>query len=379
MKKFILAAFLLTSVFAQAQLSANVNGKDVKNGATISKNDLASLQVSFKNPKDVTIISGLSVLCVDLIDADDKNIQSFFLSKDGYVAIEDFLKTSANKKMNVFGKGGFPNRGNTLEWILSSSQGIEKRKNIKAKVSLYVVQETGYQEYGPRVELLTPIELNVTVWDTKNLYLPFVDLTLDKTNIKGDIETNQDGSTDDARTTVGYSMGEYAKWYSIFVWDTEKYPGLNLDETANDFIHGATLWANYNNLYSKENPFKDYDVEKFKLNWDVVMNLCDYKDRISKVSYQVDKSAKKANLMDLYEKVTVNGLNGYKFKSSTDRRSDINASDWKHKGNFVIYILEHPKNPKLILVVASSLKNVDNTVEETDALLLNVINGIKKG
>lgn len=378
MKKILLAAFLSASIFSHAQLSAFINGKEVKAGATVSKKDLASLQVSFRNPKKMTVISGASVLYVQLLDSNKKDIQMFFLQKEGYIAIEDFLKSNTAKKLKVFGENGFPNRANTLDWILSSAQGNETQKTIQVKVGFYVVQETGYKEYGPQVQLLEPLVFNVPVWDARNLTLPFIDVSLDKTNVKGDIETSQDGSTNDEKTTVGYKLGEYKKWYSVFALSSDKHPGLNAKEVAEDFIHAATLYANYNNLINQKTPFRDYDIKKFTLNWDLINDLLDEKFRISQLSYRVNKAAKNGDLMGMYEKVNINGLNGYMFKSKTEWRSDINANDWKDKGNFIIYILEHPTNPKLTLVVSSSLNDVDNTLEETDALLKNFINGIKK-
>jgi len=55
---------LLFFSFGKAQLSAFINGKEVKSGATISKNDLETLEVSFKKPKNVIIYSGYSKLYV---------------------------------------------------------------------------------------------------------------------------------------------------------------------------------------------------------------------------------------------------------------------------------------------------------------------------
>lgn len=169
--KFKHLLFIVFGLFfynSQAQVSAYINGKEVKSGATVSKNDLASLQVSFKNPKKVTVISGASVLYVNLLDAKKKSIQQFYIQKDGYIAIEDFLKnTPAQKKFKVFGEGEFSKYGNTLDWILTSAAGIEDQKTIQVKVGFYVVQETGYKEYGPQVQLLEPLVFNVPVWDEK--------------------------------------------------------------------------------------------------------------------------------------------------------------------------------------------------------------------
>ncbi|RZJ68942.1 hypothetical protein [Flavobacterium sp.] len=378
MKKMLLAALLAVTLNSNAQLQAFINGKEVKSGGTILPKDLPSLQISFKNPKKVTVISGASVLYAQLLDADKRDIQMFFTQKEGYVAIEDFFKSAANKKHKVFGTDGFPNRGNTLDWILSSAKGQEKQKTMQLKVGFYVVEETGYQKYGPQVQLNEPLVFNVPVWDAKNLALPFLDLAIDKTNVVGDIDHKQTGQLDRKETVVGYRLREKEIWYGAFAIDSDNFPGMNVQELADDFIHGGTVWANYNNLYNSKKAFKDYDIAKYTIPYDDFNGLCDEKLRLSQLSYQVNKANKKANLMDLYEKVTVNGLKGYKFTSNTESRSHINASDWKDKGNFVIYILEHPTNPKLTLVVSSNVANDKNTIAETDAVLMKFINAIKK-
>lgn len=379
MKKLLFAALLAAGMTAQAQLSAFINGKEVKAGATISKKDLASLQISFKNPKKVTIISGAMVLYAQLLDADKKDIQMFFVQKEGYVAIEDFYKsTPATKKFKVFGEGGFPVRGNTLDWILTSANGNEKEKTMQLKIGFYVVEEIGYQKYGEQVQLLQPITFNVPVWDDKSLNLPFLDLTIDKTNIPGDIDTKQNGSINDKRTDVGYRMRANDIFYTAYTLSSDKFPGLTTKEVADDFIHAATLYANYNNLYNSKTPFKDYDIAKFTLPWDDINDMLEAKWRLSKMSYQEDKSLKKANLMTKFEEVTINGLKGYKFTSSVGEREHINAYKWTERGQIVIYILDHPTDPKRTLVVSSSAGNQKNALEETDTVLRNFINGIKK-
>lgn len=378
MKKILLAAFLLASMSGQAQLSAFINGKEVKSGATIAKKDLASLQVSFKNPKKMTVISGASVLYAQLLDSNKKDIQMFFLQKEGYIAIEDFLKSNAAKKLKVFGENGFPNRGNTLDWILSSAQGNETQKTIQVKVGFYVVQETGYKEYGPQVQLLEPLVFNVPVWDAKNLTLPYLDLTIDKTSVPGDIDTKQNGRIDDERTTVGYALRGPNLWYTAYALSSDKHPGLNTKEVADDFIHAAVTYANYNQLINKKVRFKDYDTDKFTLPWDDINDLLEPKYRISQLSYRVNKSAKDGNLISMYEPVTINGLNGYVLKSKTEEREHQNSDKWSDKGNFIIYILDHPTNPKLTLVVSCSVGNNKNPMEETDTFLKNFINSIKK-
>ncbi|MNX82665.1 hypothetical protein D3C86_1144010 [compost metagenome] len=82
------------------------------------------------------------------------------------------------------------------------------------------------------------------------------------------------------------------------------------------------------------------------------------------------------DLMDMYQPVEINGLKGYTFKSDAEVRSS-KGDKWQDNGKFVIYVLNHPTNPKLTLVLTTSLYNEATNVEEMDAFLKNIINGIK--
>ena len=380
--KFKHLLFIVFGLFfsnSQAQVSAYINGKEVKSGATVSKSDLASLQVSFKNPKKITVISGASVLYVNLLDAKKKSIQQFYIQKDGYIAIEDFLKnTPAQKKFNVFGEGEFSKYGNTLDWILTSAAGIEDQKTIQVKVGFYVVQETGYKEYGPQVQLLEPLVFNVPVWDEKKLFLPYLDLTLDKTNIPGDIDLEQNGSSSSKDTEFGYRLKDAKKiFYGVYAIDNTDYSGMNIQELANDFIHEATLVANQG--YKVD--FKDYALDKYNLPWRDINGLKNSSTnlyRLHNLSFKVNKELKKMDLMTLYTPVEINGLKGYMYSDDVEDREHINSSDWKPVGKFKIYILTHPTNPKLTLVVSSDLYGNDvKSVEEVDAYLKVIINSFK--
>ena len=156
--RLVLVVSLLSFAFSQAQLSAFINGKEVKSGATISKKDLATLQVSFKKPKAVTVYSGYTNLYVEFSDNSNAYINSWSFQKEGYTAMSDFMKnTPATKKFSVFEGKDFLTRGNKLEWILNGANGVEKQKTIKVEIGFWVREETGYKEYGPKVQLLEPI------------------------------------------------------------------------------------------------------------------------------------------------------------------------------------------------------------------------------
>lgn len=72
--RFFLFLSLLFFSFGKAQISAFINGKEVKSGATISKKDLATLQVNFKKTKSITAYSGLTHLYVEFSDNTQKYI-----------------------------------------------------------------------------------------------------------------------------------------------------------------------------------------------------------------------------------------------------------------------------------------------------------------
>jgi hypothetical protein len=377
--RLLLLVSLLSFAFSQAQLSAFINGKEVKSGATISKNDLASLQISFKKPKEVTVISGASVLYVDLLNVKKKSIQSWFLQKEGYIAIDDFIKTtSAQKKFKVFEEGDFPQRGNTLDWILSSANGREDEKTIQIKVGFYVVQETGYREYGPQVQLLEPIVFNVPIWDAKDLFLPYLDLKIDKTNIPGDIDLEQNGRLGDKGTELGYVIKDKnGVFYSIYALDSNDYSGLNPRELANDFIHEGIVVANMN--YKVE--FKDYDSNKYEFPWQAINGLKNSTTnlfRLTNLSYKVNKELKKMDLLNLFQPVEFDKMKGYTYKDDVSIRSHINATDWKNVGKFQTYILNHPSNPNLTLVVSSNIYGNEKNAEEIDSFLKLIISSIKQ-
>lgn len=377
--RLLLVISLLSFAFSQAQLSAFVNGKEVKSGATISKKDLASLQISFKNPKKVTVISGASVLFVDLLNIKKKSIQSWFIQKDGYIAIDDFFKsTSAQKKFKVFGEGDFPQRGNTLDWILNSAAGKEDEKTIQIKVGFYVVQETGYREYGPQVQLLEPIFFNVPVWDAKDLALPYLGLSIDKTNIPNDVDLEQSGRLGDKGTELGYVIkDERFAFYSIYALDSNDYPGLNPKEVANDFIHEAVYVANSGHKVD----FKDYDSDKYQFPWNSINGLKNSSTnlyRLAKLSYRNNKDLKKMDLMTLFQPATFGKLKGYTFTDDVQIRSHINATDWKSVGKFQTYVLSHPTDPNLTLIISSSIYGNEKTAEQVDAFLKRIIASIKQ-
>ena len=369
---------LLVSLFSfsltQAQLSAFINGKEVKSGATITKKDLASLQISFKKPKDVTVISGASVLYVDLLNTKKKSIQQWFIQKDGYIAIDDFLKnTPAQKKFKVFGEGDFPQRGNTLDWILNAANGKEDEKTIQVKVGFYVVQETGYREYGPQVQLLEPIVFNMPIWDAKNVSLPYLDLSIDKTNIKDDINTSQTGSTDKSDTEVGYEINKNQETYKIYAFEKSSHPGLTVDELAKDFIHRVTYHSNND----KVKKIHEYDFKKYSLPW---YNICVlFRDeQIQNVDYIINKDVKSKDLMSLYEKVEFGNMKGYTFQSSLYNIGRQDGKIHKDVGQFRIYILNHPTNPDLVLMMCNEIGSGTETAEAIDTNMQTFIKSIKQ-
>ncbi|WP_264548767.1 hypothetical protein [Flavobacterium sp. N2820] len=100
--RLLLLVLLLSFTFSQAQLSVLINGKEVKSGATVSKKDLATLQVSFKKAKNVTVYSGYTNLYVEFSDNSNTYINSWSLQKEGYTAMLDFIKNTPVTKNSVF-------------------------------------------------------------------------------------------------------------------------------------------------------------------------------------------------------------------------------------------------------------------------------------
>jgi hypothetical protein len=372
--RLLLVVSLLSFAFSQAQLSAFINGKEVKSGATISKKDLASLQISFKKPKNVTVISGASVLYVDLLDTKKKSIQQWFIQKEGYVAIDDFLKnTAAQKKFKVFGEGDFPQRGNTLDWVLNAANGREEEKTIQVKVGFYVVQETGYREYGPQVQLLDPIVFNVPIWDSKDLFLPYLDLSIDKTNIKDDIDVTQTGKLGENGTEIGYEMNSNQVTYKVFAFEKSAHENITIDELAKDFIHYATFESNGD----KVKKIHEYDLKKYGLPWYDICNF--FKDeKIQNLHYISNKDLKSMDLMNVYQKVEIGKMKGYSLPSSLYNYGRQDGKLHKDVGQFNIYILNHPKNPDIILVICNELSQNIVSAKDLDTYMRTFLNSIKQ-
>jgi len=215
-------------------------------------------------------------------------------SKRGLYCYGRFYEnTPATKKFDVFEGNDFITRGNNLQWILDSANGLEKQKSIRVEIGFWVREETGYKEYGPKVQLLEPIFFNVPIWDTKDLFLPYLDLKIDKTNIPGDIDLEQNGRLGDKGTELGYVIRDKSGvFYSIYALDSNDYSGLNPKELANDFVHEGVVVANMN--YKVE--FKDYDSQKYEFPWQGINGLKNSTTnlfRLTNLSYKVNKELKK--------------------------------------------------------------------------------------
>lgn len=372
--RLLLIVSLFSFAFSQAQLSAFINGKEVKSGATISKKDLATLQVSFKNPKDVTVYSGFTNLYVEFSDNTKTYINHWTLQKEGYTAMLDFMKkTPVTKKFGVFGGQDFVTRGNTLQWVLDGANGVEKQKTIRVEVGFWVKEETGYKEYGPKVELLESIYFNVPIWDAKNLYLPYLDLTIDKTNIKEDINTSQTGSTDRSDTEVGYQIYKNQETYKIYTFEKSAHPGLTVDELAKDFIHRVTYHSNND----KVKKIHEYDLKKYDLPWYKICVL--FRDeQIQNVDYYINKDAKSKDLMSFYEKVDFGSMKGYTFQSGLYNTGRQDGKTYKDVGQFRIYILNHPTNPDLTLMMCNEIGRGTETAQAIDTYMQTFLKSIKK-
>ena len=372
--RLLLLVSLLSFAFSQAQLSAFINGKEVKSGATISKKDLATLQVSFKKAKDVTVYSGYTNLYVEFSDNSKTYINSWSLQKEGYTAMLDFMKnTPITKKFSVFEGKDFINRGNTLEWILNGANGIEKQKTIRVEIGFWVREETGYKEYGPKVQLLEPIFFNLPMWEPKNLYLPYLDVTIDKTNIKEDINTSQTGSTDRSDTEVGYQINKNQETYKIYAFEKSAHPGLTVDELAKDFIHRVTYHSNND----KVKKIHEYDLKKYNLPWYHICVL--FRDEeIQDVDYFISKDVKSKDLMSLYEKVEFGNMKGYTFKSGLYNKGRQDEKIYKDVGQFRIYILNHPTNPDLILMMCNEIGRGTETAQAIDTNMQTFLKSIKQ-
>jgi hypothetical protein len=370
-----LMAFFFSS--SQAQITAYIKGKEVKQNATITTADLPTLEVSFKNPKLPSFIYGRSSFIVYLFNSKNEYISYWVVSKTGVAPVEDFLKnTPASKKFKVFNGDIFVSEGNTLDWVINSAYGKEANKTVKVSVQLLYREETGYQQYGSPISLLEPLVLNLPLFDNKNMFLPYLDLKIDKTNISSDFDLKQSGRLDDKDTEFGYAVKDNKKiFYTVYALSSDDHAGLNTAEVASDFIHEAV------DVSSQGATYKDYDVKKYNFPWDDISGLDNSSTnlfRLAKLGLR-NKDIKGMDLMTLFQSAEVSGLKGYMLTDDVQIRSHINARDWRTVGKFFIYILNHPTNPKLTLIVSSKMYGNEITnAEELDAFLKTIINSIKR-
>lgn len=370
----LLAGLLCTGGISRAQISVFIKGKPVKTGTTVSKSDLASLEVSFKNPKTPSYLYGISVLSIEMLDADNKRKGFWYLRKDGTAAVEDFLKnTPATKKFRVFEDKEMMYGANDLNKTFSEAAGQESCKTVEVKISLTYREKTGYEQYAQQIPLLEPVVLNVPVWDTKDLYLPLLALRVDKSNITSDFSIRESGEQNEQERIRWYELADKHNFrYTLYAVSSDDHPGMNAKELAADFIHTAALYA----TQDYGDKIRDYDLEKYKIAWDNINRVQSIYRRIPSLAWKTNKELKNMDLMSLYQPVAINGLKGYTFKADAEARTD-KASKWQANGKFVIYILAHPSDPKLTLVLSTSLYNDAKSLEEMDAFLVNVIKSIK--
>lgn len=372
----VILIVLMSSVFtANAQLTAYINGKPVKNGETIKKEDLPSLEISFKNPKKPSFLYGRLSYVVELVNNRGVAEGVWYIRKDGIAAIEDFLdNTPATKKFKVYDKNVMTVSGNDLDWIIKAAAGQMNSANMKLQISLLFREETGYKEYGQPVHLCEQLIFDVPVWNAKSLHLPYLELSIDHSQIGVDVNLKQNGKLGNPTTILGYWMRDKQEvLYTAYAISNEQFSDMNVKELANDFMYTAA----YNASQDFVTKFDNYDMDKYHIDWKAINDIESEKKRIPNLSWKVNRDIKKMELFTFFAPVEINGLKGYKYQADLEFRS--NRSDkWKNNGKFIMYIFEHPTNPKLTLVISNNVFNSATSYDELDKFLLQFINSIKK-
>ncbi|GEM_PF-1237429 len=350
----VFLVLLMPFAYSHAQIAAFVSGKEIKSKSTISVEDFKKLEVSFKNPKIPSFIYGVSSFYVGLKDADNKYVESFSYRKNGSAAVEDFLTNSGSKKIKVFEDGLFIHNGNTLQWILDESPGLLNRQKVKVEILLSYAEEMGYQKYGDWIQLLDPLEFYVTMYDVNNLFLPYLDLSLDNSKFQGDYDLQQSGFSTSSSTEYWYRIGNKSDMlYSFIGFEQSSYAGLNPKELAEDFMHAAATNAN-NGFRFNHNG---YSIEKYTMPWDNLNSLLDGdKYRLKSLNKKNNKAIGSTDLITLVKPIEVNGLKGYAF---SDQYQVFNSSEdkWEDYGDFLIYFFEHPTRKDVTLCITNYLSS----------------------
>ena len=380
-KKYILIPLLFLASFLNAQITAYINAKPVKSGTTISKEDLTSLQISFKNAKEPSFIYGVAGVSVSLNDLEGESIGYwFYRTNDGNSAAEDFIKnTSSTKKFGAFnGKDLVRSASsNDLDFIFSSAEGIANQKALKANINVWYQEKLGYKKYADPMYLLDNVELNIPIWDDASLNLPYISLTLDNTDLNSEFDLEQNGNINKAETSLRYKIttNSSARFF-IATIDNEKHPGLNITEAAKSFIASAAYDANVG--YTYRNKFTQGSI---KANWQYLTGLKGYKDYfISNLRKKINKSIFKTDLMTFFKPIDVEGVNGFMLKEKISVRNRY--GEVEDHSEIVIYILEHPQDPNKVLLVSSNMfdivrEDISITIDQQDAFIKKLLKSFK--
>lgn len=173
MKKLCMAlvVFIVICLNANGQLSIKINSKTVAEQQTLPLNDIKKVELGFANPKKIPAYSqGKVVLMAQVFSAaSNKQLGSFYIVKNGAMAMSDFLG-DANTVYLLYEEGGSNNAFTAdVDWndprifkdFLQNAAAIPDNKLVNVTVSLYYKDKIGYEKYGDPVELVKPLTFKV--------------------------------------------------------------------------------------------------------------------------------------------------------------------------------------------------------------------------
>ncbi len=372
MKKCIfLVATLIIAVMsvAQAQLVVKVNGAAVTEGQVIQATDIAKMEVSYSNLKKISKYPlGRLTFVVQMANKEQGAPIVYKITKTGTNAINAFLGEATGNFL-VATKGSsesdFQLTTDTDKDIAKALAKISENardRSLSVKVALYFQDDTGYEKYGDKVDLATPIKfvinncntdgsMNITngggirvpsaLIEEVNYFSSFEEKEYFK--LKNDYITH----TDVAHVCLKKADAEYdrVRIYSVDTKGKTQDEVLNALKTKLDMAMLRSSNACNKSVQTKIGAMTSGEEDQWMRFFTEGKNYVNAPAFSKEASKDWDKTKP-------LQPFTLGKLSGFKF-SSAFRNSNCKEAIEKraYEGHATLYIAKHPTNPKLVLVI----------------------------
>lgn len=391
---FTAAFAIFITLQANAQFSVVVNGKSASQGQTINLADLKTMTVSFANAKKIPeYTTGRGALYVDIKNAKGDLINQWAIKVDGYTAVEDLLYPKTAKIYTVWtADNSKPDlaafyESQNLARIYKDAYGNTESRQLTLTVNLSFEEKLTYNSYGSQVFLLDKFSINLDVWSkTNTINLDFLNANFEfKEELLYDsYDTDREGSDlASFGTPIGYNINfddkvagnVYAMRVRLVKVTSDQQTELNNLKTSFE-----NYLSRISNLCNGEKILKTIPADDGK-EWKEITGFMQgpaaYGNQAqwNSIYLPLDQKLNKDTYKNatIFETVSLGNLQGFRFKglkSSVKCKEGGLLSGFASKtddeyigiaGNDVIYLLKHPTNPSIVLLINASSKSEQST------------------